>query len=86
MLIGGRPLPERPLWVRLLTIVLVLRCDEHRKTTDWSPGRNGAWDYVCTCVPQSNISQQRLKVGVRVGHEAITDISQPYMLEAPYIK
>ena len=132
VLIGGRPLPERPLWVRLLTILIVLsavtplvkfayaqlpvlginrpakltaeqtaaalparlayraiddlRCVEHSRTTDASPGRAGAWDYVCTFVRQPPWNQQRFKVGVRVDHDTITDVSQLYDLEARYIK
>jgi hypothetical protein len=132
MLIGGRPLPERPPWVRLLTVAILLgaiaplirpaisalplfginrpdkmtaeetaaalprrlswrlvkdiRCEEHKRTTDWTPERTGAWDYVCTFVAQQKSGPKGLKVGVRVGHETITELSPYYDLEARYIK
>jgi hypothetical protein len=135
MLIGGRPLPERPLWVRMLTVLILLsiaiplakfavaqraafgivprkmtaeetaaalparlywapqndprrdvRCEEHSSTSDSSHGRAGAWDYICTFVPRPEVSQKRFKVGVRIGHERITDVSSPYELEARYVR
>jgi len=134
VLFGGRPLPERPLWVRLLIIVMFLgvavplarfaftqlpalglarkmtaeetaaalpsrlswlprndagrdiRCDEHRQTSDWSPERAGAWDYICTFAPQPRVSQKRVKVGVRVNHEGIAEMSAVYDLDARYVK
>jgi hypothetical protein len=32
------------------------------------------------------VSQKRLKVGVRVRHDAITDVSTQYELDAGYVK
>jgi hypothetical protein len=132
VLFGGRPLPERPLWLRLLIVVVVIwaftplirfayerrsifginspakmtaeatavalpkrlqwtsvqnvRCEDHRQTTDWSPGRSGAWDYVCTFVPQLVQNPRTLKVGVRVEHQSIKDVSSSYELQERYIK
>jgi hypothetical protein len=75
-------LPARLQW----RTVRDLRCEAHRQSTDWSPGRNGAWDYICTFVPQLVPHPRPLKVGVRVSHESITDISSSYELEARYVK
>ena len=135
MLFGGRPIPERPLWMRALIVLVVVsvaiplvqiafaqraafglgprkltaeqtarelpsrlyfvprnhpgrdvRCEEHSRTSDASSGRAGAWDYICTFVARPDVSQQRLKVGVRVGHEHITDVSSPYELDVPYVR
>jgi hypothetical protein len=134
MLFGGRPLPERPLWVRALTVAIFLailipfaknavgvlpafgigaprklsaadtaealksrlfgppydprrdlRCEEHSKTSDATPERIGAWDYICTFGLQP-ISSKRMKVGVRVTDKGIETISQRYELTEPYVK
>lgn len=136
VLIGGRPLPERPLWLRLLIVAVVLvgvaplikgayaalpafginrpakmtaeqtaralaarmpgipandphrqvRCEEHARTTDWTPARNGAWDYICTVYPQAKSEQNGMRFGVRVGHDTITDRSSPHALADGYIR
>jgi hypothetical protein len=135
VLIGGRPIPERPLWVRFVIVLAAIsfaiplvkfayaqraafgilprkltaeqtaaalparlywappndprrdvRCEEHSRTSDSSSGRTGAWDYICTFVPRPEVSQKRLKVGVRVRHDAITDVSTQYELDAGYVK
>lgn len=64
-----------------------IRCQEHQETTDWSPERNGAWDYVCTIVAQPRSDNpKQVKVGVRVRHDSITDVSQPHEPEMRYIR
>ena len=79
-------LPRRLGWAPAKTPQLDVRCEEHKRTTDWTPERNGAWDYVCTFSQPSTVSPKRLKLGVRVGHDTITDVSQPYELDALYLK
>jgi hypothetical protein len=79
-------LPARLPWAPQSDPRRDVRCEEHSRTSDWSPGRAGAWDYICTFVPRPEVSQQRLKVGVRVRHDAITDVSSEYVLEARYVK
>jgi hypothetical protein len=79
-------LPRRLGWARATAPELDVRCEEHERTTDWTPERKGAWDYVCTFAPPPKSSPKRFKVGVRVGHDTITDVSQPYELDARYIK
>lgn len=133
MLVGGRPLPQRPLWVRALTVIVIvaagiplaqlayewraplglgprklsaeetarllparlyfpnaargdLRCEDHARTPDAADGRTGAWDFICTFAPDPNATHRRLKVGVRVGPERITDVSSPHELDAKYVK
>jgi hypothetical protein len=79
-------LPARLYWLRRDDPRRDVRCEEHSRTSDWSPARNGAWDYICTFVPQPEVSQKRNKVGVRVGREGITFVSSSYELETRYVK
>lgn len=63
-----------------------IRCEDHARTSDAADGRTGAWDYICTFAPDPNATQRRVKVGVRVGHERITDVSSQHELDARYVK
>jgi hypothetical protein len=79
-------LPRRLGWAPAKAPELDVRCQEHQRTTDWTQQRNGAWDYVCTFAPPQKSSPKRFKLGVRVAHDTITEVSQPYELDAPVIK
>ena len=79
-------LPARLYWAPQNDPRRDVRCEEHSRTSDSSSGRTGAWDYICTFVPRPEVSQKRLKVGVRVRHDAITDVSTQYELDAGYVK
>jgi hypothetical protein len=61
-----------------------IRCQDHAQTTDWSPERNGAWDYICTFGDPG--SPQGMKIGVRVGPDSIVATSSAYPLDAGYVK
>lgn len=131
MLIGGRPLPERPFLVKVLTVCVFVMfalplvpsaiplmhlligpvfgeqkltadetaaalnrrrpgrdagCVEHRQSTDWTPVRDGAWDYICTYAVAPGTSTRRMKIGVRVGAGRIETTSRPHELDAQYIR
>ena len=61
-----------------------LRCQEHAQTTDWTPERNGAWDYICTFGELG--SPKGWKIGVRVGPDRIVSVSSVYELGGSYVR
>lgn len=63
------------------------RCEPHAQTSDWSAARDGAWDFICTYVDQpQSYRPARVKVGVRVGADAIVHVSSPHPLETHYVR
>jgi hypothetical protein len=79
-------LPRRLPWYPQNDPRRSVECKDYRITSDWTPDREDAWDYICTFVPQPRVSQQRLKVGVRVNHQTITHVSDQYELDVRYVK
>jgi hypothetical protein len=61
-----------------------LRCQDHKQTADWTPERNGAWDYICTFGELGN--PKSTMVGVRVGPDRIVSMSSPYEAGGGYVR
>lgn len=49
------------------------------------PG-TGGWHYVCSYVHQAKVSPRRLKVGVHVGHRALTLVSPAHEIDSRSIR
>ena len=61
-----------------------VRCEALDRTGDRSPARDGGWDYVCTYVDQpQSYHPKRVKVSVRVGADAIVEVSSPHGIATP---